>query len=510
MLYDSIVLTGLGRLASLTGKLWNYSIICQMVRWCGRKFKQLFSASGIFSFIAREGRSSFVWRNSALYGLSCWLLELPSIFLGGLFDRRRSLFEGSRAYAVLKYLMDRLHILISLFLFTALVVPHRFWDNLYNTAAVLLLTLLLVIKTVTDRKVKFYFKAFDLFFFIFLVSVVLAEVLSLYPGMSLRSFVFYLTCLLLVLLLASTIRSAGQLADTVEIILVALTISGLYGIWQEIKGVPLVPSQVDLNSSEGMLGRVYSTLENPNNFAEVLLMLLPFYAAAVFYSKGIMKKLIFLALAAPSLVALFLTGSRSSWIGFAVAVLVFVLFKNKAIVPLLIVLGILAVPFLPQSIYRRIMTIFNPTADTSAMYRLDIYRTIWPMFKDYWFSGLGLGNEVFAKIGQTYYQYTTKTPPHSHNVFLQVWIETGAIGALAFIGFVLGLVKKLIKAVKKAADPVVANMLAAGTASITGILIVSLAEYVWFYPRVMLVFWAVIGLAIASLKLAYDAEPDAA
>ncbi len=509
MFYDSVILTGLSKLVVLIGRFWSGSVIGAALRWLGRKLGQLFSASGIFAFIGREGRGEAAWEKSRLFRFCEWLLALPSTLLGGPFNRTRRIFEASLAYAVLNYLLGKLHIFIALFIFLVLVVPHNFWDNRYNTAAMLLLLFLFVVRTITDSRVKFYVKAFDLFLFIFLLSVVLAEVLSLYPGLSLRFLAFYATSFLLVLLLASTVKTSEQLANVIEIILIGLTISGLYGIWQEIKGVPLIPSQVDTNLNEGMLGRIYSTLDNPNNYAEVLIMLLPFYAAVLFYSKGIVKKLLFLAFAVPSLVALFLTGSRSSWIGFALAVLVFTFIKKKAVVPLLIVLGILMIPFLPQSIYRRLMTIFNPTGDTSAMYRIDIYRTVLPMLKDYWVTGLGLGNDVFMKINQNYYQYTTKVPIHAHNVFLQVWFETGLIGILSFTGYVLGLIKKCFKAVKKAADPVAANMLAAGAASITGILVVSLFEYVWFYPRTMLVFWAVAGLATAALKLAYQQESNA-
>ena len=503
MYYDSFVLAGLARLAGFIAKLWEYSTIHKILQWLGGKLKLLFSSSRIFHYLGRDGRSMSALKESLIYRLLEKFLDLPFALLGGIFDKNRALFEESYAYVLFRKITDNLHILISLFLFAVIVVPHESWGNIYSTVAVLLFLFLFIIKTITDSRVKLYLKAFDLFLFIFLVSVVLAEIFSLYPDLSLRFLVFYLTCFLLVLLLASSIKNPAQLADTVEIILVGLTISGLYGIWQEIKGVPLNPSQVDLELNEGMLGRIYSTFYNSNNYAEVLTMLLPFYAAVVFYSRGILKKLLFLALAVPSLIALFLTGSRSSLIGFAIVVLVVAFLKNKAILPVMIIGGVLLFPFLPQSIYRRIMTLTNPAADSSIMYRIDIYKTVWPMFKEYWITGLGLGNGVFKQLGQNLYQYTKEAPIHSHNVFLQVWFETGIVGALAYIGYVLGLIKKAVKSIKRSRDPVTVNMLVAGAASISGILVVSLFEYVWFYQRVMLIFWAVAGLVTAALKLAH-------
>jgi O-antigen ligase len=501
--YDSFVLAGLARLAAFITKLWNYSTTHRMLQWLGRKVKLVFANSSIFSFLGAGRSSVTVLNESLIYRMFDRIFDLPYILLGGIFYKKRVLFNESVAYVLFKTITDNMHILISLFLFLVLVVPHELWKNVYSTAGVLIFLLLFLIKTITDSKVKLYIKAFDFFLFIFLVSVILAEVFSLYPGLSLRFLVFYLTCFFLLLLLASSINNKGQLADTIEIILIGLTITGLYGILQEIRGVPLNVAQVDLTLNEGMLGRIYSTYYNSNNYAEVLIMLLPFYAAVVFYSKGILKKLLFLALAAPSFTALLLTGSRSSWIGIAVAVLVFALIKNKAIVPMLIIAGILAFPFLPQSIYRRALTLLKPTSDSSIMYRIDIYKTVWPLFKEYWITGLGLGNDVFKQLGQDLFHYTKEAPIHSHNVFFQVWFETGVVGALAYIGYVLGLIKKSVKSIKRITDPIIINVLVAGAASISGILAVSLFEYVWFYQRVMLIFWAVAGLVTAALKLAH-------
>ena len=48
-----------------------------------------------------------------------------------------------------------------------------------------------------------------------------------------------------------------------------ITFVGLYAILQRIKGVPVNPAQTDLSVNVGMPGRVYSTMENPNNLGQV-------------------------------------------------------------------------------------------------------------------------------------------------------------------------------------------------------------------------------------------------
>ena len=46
----------------------------------------------------------------------------------------------------------------------------------------------------------------------------------------------------------------------------------------------------------------------------------------------------------------------------------------------------------------------------------------------------------------------------------------------------------------------------AGVSSLAGILVVGIGEYVWYYPRVMVIFWIITGLLLASLNLTEDAK----
>ncbi len=46
----------------------------------------------------------------------------------------------------------------------------------------------------------------------------------------------------------------------------------------------------------------------------------------------------------------------------------------------------------------------------------------------------------------------------------------------------------------------------AGISSLAGILVVGVAEYVWYYPRVMVIFWVVVGLLLAALNLTGSKE----
>lgn len=520
MVNDSIVLRSLIGLYGWLGKSYRFSLLARVLKVVSTRLATWLAASGILNFLWRDGYLARHWENSLICGALDAAVNLPSRLLRRVYLKLEAAFQSSVTHRILKFLAERIHILTALFLLVALVVPHSRWENLYSTLAAGGLLLLFLYRTAVDPEAKFRVKAFDIFLVLFFVTLVLAQILSLYPGLSSRFFIFYLTDLLLVLILVSSIKNGAQLCQVLEVVLVGVTLSGMYGVYQGIKGVPVIVSQIDLDVNEGMPGRIYSTLDNPNNYAEVLVMLLPFYFSAIVGSKGIFRKLFFALMAVPPFISLLMTLSRSSWIGFAVAILIMMFFLNRKLFLVLVVGGVVLfpvlLPFLPQTISKRILSITNMN-DTSTATRFDIYKSMVPMLKDFWYSGIGLGSDVFVKLARNYYQYTKQTPVHSHNVLLQVWFETGILGFVAFMGTVLRTFKRGAKTVfgsaaGKAAggaglvDRDLRNILICGMGALGGVMVISLAEYVWFYPRVMLVFWVLLGILTSALYLAGKQE----
>jgi O-antigen ligase len=333
---------------------------------------------------------------------------------------------------------------------------------------------------------------------------------------SMKFFIFYITCFLLVLIIVSGIRSGQSLERLIEVLMIGTSLTGLYAIYQRIKGIPMDPSLTDWVLNEGMSGRAYSTMGNPNNYAELLILILPFFIAMVLNAKSIYRKVFYFTLSFPPLIALFLTGARSSWIALVIAVLVFVFLKDWKLIPFVAILGILAFLFLPYispSVYKRVLTIFTGT-DTSINYRGAIYQTVVPMLKDFWFTGLGLGagaeQAPFMKILQRYSLFYLRqtntagyatTPPHTHNLFLQIWIEVGFVGILTYIWFIARTVKRTLVNIYRDASNSMNHISMAGISALAGILVMGMAEYVWFYPRLMLFFWVIVGIVLSALNI---------
>ena len=74
-------------------------------------------------------------------------------------------------------------------------------------------------------------------------------------------------------------------------------------------------------------------------------------------------------------------------------------------------------------------------------------------------------------------------------------------GGVAYIALVFSQVKRGVKAFYSSENKRVRNLLAASVGSFCGILLISIAEYTWFYPRNMFLFWFLFGIISACVKL---------
>ncbi|MBQ8758719.1 MAG: O-antigen ligase family protein, partial [Clostridia bacterium] len=280
-----------------------------------------------------------------------------------------------------------------------------------------------------------------------------------------------------------------------------LMITSALAVVQRVLGVEADASLTDLELNEDMPGRVFSTLGNPNNFAEYLVLFMPFAFAFALNRKKEQGRAYYLAGMCLPLLAILLTYSRSGWIALAIAVAIFVALYDKRLIPVFIVVGILAIPFIPQNILNRILTIGN-LEDTSSSYRVDIWTGCLDMLKDYWFTGVGLGTGGFAEIYPAYGVGESYVAPHSHMHFMEMLCELGILGFASYICMTFTLIKRSFAAASSKVPYKVRNVAIASAASMTGIVLIGCFEYCWFYPRVMFAFFVCAGVAMATYKSA--------
>ena len=98
---------------------------------------------------------------------------------------------------------------------------------------------------------------------------------------------------------------------------------------------------------------------------------------------------------------------------------------------------------------------------------------------------------------------------HCHNIYLQVWCETGLLGLVSFAGGIFWTVKKGAKAALQAVcTPSVRLLVIGGASALMGAMLCGMADYIWNYPRVMLIFWFVCALTLAGIRLAAREETE--
>ena len=266
-----------------------------------------------------------------------------------------------------------------------------------------------------------------------------------------------------------------------------------YGFYQYLFPSKFSGNWVDTEMFSDIGFRVYSTLENPNVLGEYFLLTIPFVVAFFFDARGILKKGFYFIVGCILMLCLILTYSRGCWLGILFAAMVFLILLDRRFV-LLIILGLLIMPFvLPETILNRFMSIGN-MSDSSTSYRFYIYMGTLSMLKDYWLCGIGPGTSAFNMVYPSY-AYDSVMAPHSHNLYLQVMCDSGICGEIVFLAVLYRTLKTCSIGLKNRSKG--ERIFVIGSISaLCGFLVQSLFDYTFYNYRVMLMFWAVLAISM--------------
>ncbi len=440
--------------------------------------------------------------NSKIIGFFKSLFDSLNGFVDNL--ALSEILRASFIYKLINKIFDKVHILAGLIIVLTIIVPHKYWNNIYSLLLTGLLVFIYLFKRLSTPPLDSKDKAkLDILTTLFIFQVFISAASSLIPSLSIKYIFFFLNAFIMMFIILKEANTKERIQSFINLFLIGVSFTGIYGLYQKIKGVPVNPSYVDMRINEGMFGRIFSTMENPNNFGELLILALPFFIAFILNEKNPRKRFFYCALSIPVVISLVFTGTRSAWVSFAIGVFVFICLKNIRLLPIFALLGIagfISLPFISPAVYRRILTIFNPN-DASTSYRGLILDTVWPMIGDYGLFGVGLGTDVFKKICSTYFQFTKNNVVHSHNLYIQILIEMGILSLIFFLGTIYRTLKGLYFIVDRSINTELKNLAIASVASLLSILVMAFIDYVWFYPRILLIFWAIMGLAFAIISV---------
>ena len=484
---------------------WLCSAIFRLLRGIYRPFARAFPNSAVVNFLRRPPKIERWYANS----LVCRAIDAVYRFLlrifGAIINALRPAAGGSffvRAASGSYFL--RFEVLLGCFTFVMFVAPHEMWSNSYAVLGAAGLFGVAFLMSAAGARREVFPREFGLPFLLFVMACVGSLGFTSDRSDSLRVLMFFAAAFLFMYAAVIGISTKEQLRRLMGFIYAAVMFTALYAFYQRVMGVEVSASFTDLDLNVGVPGRVYSTLDNPNNYAEFLVLFTPLSTAYAMTEKRTFRRLVLSCLIVLPLGALVMTYSRGCWLSIALSVVIFVYYTDKRLIPVGLVACILLIPFLPDSIMTRISTIFN-SHDSSANHRLTTWRGIINMIGDYGITGIGMGPNTFAELYPDYaLTGATRGVYHSQMLYMELILETGALGFISFMWFMLREVKNAAFYLFKARSQEVRMALIACGASFGGIAVAGIFEYIWFYPRVLFAFFILLGVMLAAARLARE------
>lgn len=359
----------------------------------------------------------------------------------------------------------------------------------------------LLIKALTTKKFKFKTDGMGFMVLALLGIYLLASLTSFVPVKGLQIWAVYFAFMVFYFVVVNTVKTKKQLFDLLTVFCLSGLCVCIYGILQYVFGWNVSQAWMDEEMFEDIKMRIYSTLENPNVLGEYILLTLPVAVGLMWKKRGVLAKLFYGGAAAVMGLALILTFSRGCWIGIMAAAAVFVTFAAGKLWGLaLLVLPIIPM-MLPESIINRFLSI-GDMKDSSTSYRVYIWMGTLLLLKDFWLSGIGPGTEAFTKV-YPFYSYSMIVAPHSHNLFLQIMVESGVLGILAFVILAVVFVRKLAAAYQVQGKLGELSVMAVAIGgAVMGFLVQGLFDNCFYNYRVFMIFWTVLAFGSVIAEVA--------
>lgn len=322
---------------------------------------------------------------------------------------------------------------------------------------------------------------------------------------SLESALIYVLFLCGYFLIFNLIRTREWVKRCIISAVVSAAIACVFGVFQIFTG-SLESSWVDTELFSNIETRIVASFENPNVFAEYLLLLIPFAMAYLFRRGKLQDKILFGVAIALMLVCLVFTWSRGAWLGFLFGMLLFfIVFSKKTV---LVLLGILfASPFLtflvPNTVAERFLSIGN-LAESSISYRISAWYGVIELLNQTLWCGIGVGSAAFEAAYPSVALAGAQTIKHAHSIYLQLLAELGAIGLLVFLMIVFLFAQNCFEYLLRVNHRDERGVVIAGLFAVSAMLVMGITDHIWYDYRIFLCFWTVIGLVNSYIKYGFS------
>ena len=141
-------------------------------------------------------------------------------------------------------------------------------------------------------------------------------------------------------------------------------------------------------------------------------------------------------------------------------------------------------------------------ADSSTYYRVLTWRGSLDAILDNLFVGYGYGTAAFETAYPSYAYSGIEAAEHSHSLYLQILFGMGLLGFAVFFIVMLFFAQKNLEFFAKAElRKNQANVAVAAFVAFISALVMGMFDYIWYNNRIFFLFWAVIGLSCAAVRI---------
>ncbi|NQT66646.1 MAG: O-antigen ligase family protein [Actinobacteria bacterium] len=401
------------------------------------------------------------------------------------------------------------------------------FDKEFSTPIVLLISVMFISAAVAIFRYSNFYPFITNKFYNLVVNLNgFTSIVSIY--WVLKLFFNFLCGFLFFYLIYNVIKSNKDIITSLLILVASTIVSSFVLFYQYFFNPYFGNSEVWANS-----GRLNATFTDPNSLGNYTVLLFPVFLIFIFYFKKWYQKTFFGIFFMVLVLMIFLSGSRSAFMGSILSTFVLIIIsfteikkwfrKRKKLafifiifVSVLFVVFVLIlskkIPFvgeiglfnkLSESI-TAVLSYYRKDGFIEAIKAISNYRyiywqqAVW-MFKDYPVAGIGLGTYItelpqyIIKTGANFFQID-----FAGNYYLQILAELGVTG-FVLVGFIFYLViKKGYKIIKKGKDKLLPSALL--TSFISMLVVFNLGAHTNII-EVQFTFWLIIGLLITFTNI---------
>ncbi len=266
-------------------------------------------------------------------------------------------------------------------------------------------------------------------------------------------------------------------------------------------------------------GRVGGFFGNPNNMGNICVLLVPIHFIGIQLFADIKRKLFVIFSLLGIVFAMVLTESRGSYMGAGISIICYLALpvgkltvKNKVkIVFCFFAIFMALMPGAIQKISDRLAEtdsqqeiVINPSQEEaidgeSLDSRLALWKDGITIGKTKPIFGIGLGEDTFRSVSAMMREMglVQIELDHAHSSYINLFVQTGFISLLAFLGINILVIKTNISAIYKNREQKDSVVIAGCNASIVGFLFCLITQNTLFKIDASTVYWVFLSLSIA-------------